>query len=123
MKLLADTGISPRTVNWLRSQGYDAIHLVEENLERLADEEIIVKARQEERIILTLDLDFGYLLAVSGTSFPSIIILRVKNAKVHIINDRLEDVLARCAEDLQEGAIVSVSSESLRVRKLPVSDR
>ena len=28
MKFLADMGISPRTVNWLKAAGYDAVHLV-----------------------------------------------------------------------------------------------
>ncbi|ASC71982.1 hypothetical protein XM38_029360 [Halomicronema hongdechloris C2206] len=27
MKFLADMGISPHTVEWLRQQGYDAVHL------------------------------------------------------------------------------------------------
>ena len=33
MKFLADMGISPRTVNWLINQGYDAVHLIEQGLE------------------------------------------------------------------------------------------
>ena len=37
MKFLADMGISPRTVSRMRKQGYDAIHLVEEGLEKLED--------------------------------------------------------------------------------------
>ncbi|WP_337884592.1 DUF5615 family PIN-like protein [Fischerella thermalis] len=28
MKFLADMGISPRTVNWLKAAGYDALHLI-----------------------------------------------------------------------------------------------
>ncbi len=47
MKFLADMGISPRTVNWLKGAGYDAVHLVDEGLERLPDDEIMVKARLE----------------------------------------------------------------------------
>jgi predicted nuclease of predicted toxin-antitoxin system len=65
MKFLADMGISPRTVTWLRKQGYDAVHLNEQGLERLSDEAILSKACKEERVVLTLDLDFSYLLAIS----------------------------------------------------------
>jgi predicted nuclease of predicted toxin-antitoxin system len=65
MKLLADMGISPKTVTWLTKQGYDAIHLLEQGLEKLTDEQILEKARQEGRIILTVDLDFGTLLAIA----------------------------------------------------------
>ena len=33
MKFLGDMGISPRTITLLREQGFDAIHLIEQNLE------------------------------------------------------------------------------------------
>jgi hypothetical protein len=51
MKFLGDMGISPRTIALLREQGYDAIHLIEENLEKMTDPNILEKARQEERIL------------------------------------------------------------------------
>jgi predicted nuclease of predicted toxin-antitoxin system len=72
MKFLADMGISLRTVVWLRSNGYDVTHLRDEGLQRLSDEEILIKARIEGRILLTVDLDFAQLLAVSGEAFPSV---------------------------------------------------
>jgi predicted nuclease of predicted toxin-antitoxin system len=51
VRFLADMGISPRTVDELRKQEHDAIHLVQQGLERLADEDILLKARIEERIL------------------------------------------------------------------------
>ena len=65
MKFLADMGISPRTVDRLREWGYDAVHLHELGLDRLPDVDILDKARQENWIVLTHDLDFGELLAIS----------------------------------------------------------
>ncbi|WP_413201402.1 DUF5615 family PIN-like protein, partial [Nostoc piscinale] len=65
MKFLADMGISLRTIFWLRSGGHDVVHLRDEGLQRLPDNEILVKARTEGRILLTVDLDFAQLLAVS----------------------------------------------------------
>jgi predicted nuclease of predicted toxin-antitoxin system len=59
MKFLADMGISPRTVTFLRELGHEAVHLHEEGLERLGDTAILAKARKEGRILLTHDLDFG----------------------------------------------------------------
>ena len=66
MKFLADMGISPRVTEELRQRGYDAVHLVEQKLNRMVDGDILQKARQENRIVLTNDLDFGELLAASG---------------------------------------------------------
>ncbi len=75
MKFLGDMGISPRTIELLRERGYDAIHLIEQNLERMPDPNILEKAQQEGRILLTVDLDFAQLLAISGQSLPSVICL------------------------------------------------
>ena len=120
MKLLADMGISLRTVAWLRDAGYEAVHLREEGLQTLPDDEILVKARVEGRIVLTLDLDFGQLLAMSGESLPSVILFRLGNENYSMINERLATVLHQCAADLEAGAIVSVSDEAFRVRRLPI---
>jgi predicted nuclease of predicted toxin-antitoxin system len=120
MKFLADMGISLRTVAWLRDAGYDTVHLREEELQRLPDEEILIKSRTEERILLTVDLDFAQLLAVSGETLPSVILFRLGNENYEAINERLTDVLSQCQQDLEVGAIVSVSNETFRVRRLPI---
>ena len=65
MKFLADMGISPRTVEYLSSEGHDAIHLHELGLDTLSDPKILELARGEERVVLTHDLDFGELVAAS----------------------------------------------------------
>jgi predicted nuclease of predicted toxin-antitoxin system len=120
MKFLADMGISPRTVEKLRREGYDAVHLVEEGLEKLEDREILAKARNEGRIILTVDLDFGYLLAVSGAVLPSVVLFRLGNESREVIEEYLDDVLSQFSEELGAGAIISVKDDGFRVRALPI---
>ena len=120
MKFLADMGISPRTVDYLKTMGYDAIHLVEQRLEKLEDIDILEKAKQENRIVLTVDLDFGYLLAISGASLPSVILFRLGNETYEMINERLVEVLNKYQKYLETGAIISVRDDLDRVRKLPI---
>jgi predicted nuclease of predicted toxin-antitoxin system len=120
MKFLADMGISLRTVVWLRSAGYDVVHLREQGLQKLPDYEILIKACAEKRIILTIDLDFAQLLAVSGDSLPSVILFRLGNENYHVINECLTEILSQCQEDLEVGSIISVNNETFRVKKLPI---
>ncbi|MCX7924205.1 MAG: DUF5615 family PIN-like protein [Fimbriimonadales bacterium] len=108
------------TVQALRAAGYESSHLHEENLQRLADEEILEKARREERIVLTCDLDFGDLLAASGAGLPSVILFRLSNYTPEYLNPRLFQVLAECEPVLNEGAIVIVQDSRYRVRRLPI---
>ena len=120
MKFLGDMGISPRTIALLREQGYDAIHLIEENLEKMTDQNILDKARQEERILLTVDLDFAQLLAISGDSLPSVILFRLGNVSREVVNRRLLAILNNYATELTNGIIISVTDVSIRLRHLPI---
>jgi predicted nuclease of predicted toxin-antitoxin system len=120
MKFLGDMGISPRTIALLRERGYDAIHLVEQKLERMPDPSILEKARQEGRILLTVDLDFTQLLAISGESLPSVILFRLGNVSREVVNTYLLSVLENYATELESGSIISVNEASIRLRRLPL---
>lgn len=89
MKFLCDMGVSMSTVKALRERGHDALHLREEGLHRLSDEEILEKARLEERILLTFDLDLGDLLAAGLHGSPSVILFRLHNQTPSIVTERL----------------------------------
>jgi len=120
LKLIADVHISPITVAELQASGYE-IHRVTEVLSAHAsDVEIIELARREESVIVTQDLDFSALIAQSGLNQPSVISLRVGDAKPRVISRILKTVLPLIERDLVEGAIVSVEEPQFRVRKLPI---
>ncbi len=114
-------GLARRTVEWLREQGHDAIHLRDEGLQRLPDPDILAKAAGEARILLTMDLDFPQLLAASGGRFPSLIVFRLANERWENVNARLADVLGSFSSQLDSGAIISVRDTLIRIRKLPLT--
>lgn len=120
MKFLADMGISLLTVRDLRTHNYDIIHLAEQKLERLPDSEIITKAKQENRTILTFDLDFGDLLAASQEPLPSTIIFRVKQTQPQVITAKLLSILPQCHHDLNQGCLIIIEDRRYRVRQLPI---
>jgi predicted nuclease of predicted toxin-antitoxin system len=93
MKFLADMGISPKTVAFLQSLGHDAEHLHHQGLDRLPDSSILEKARREARVLLTHDLDFGELIAASGTLSPSVIIFRLRNMRPERVNRYLQEII------------------------------
>ncbi len=120
MRFLADMGISMSTISFLRGEGHDAMHLREEGLQRLPDSAIILKAYRENRVILTNDLDFGYLLALSQAKLPSVILFRLTDMRPANVNQYLQKVLARFMDMLEAGAIVSVTDYKIRARPLPI---
>lgn len=120
MRFLADMGVSWRVVQWLRENGHDATHLREQDLHRLPNGDIFTKAANEQRIILTWDLDFTEIVALSNTRIVSAIVFRLLNTRSANVIRRLTRVLAESTQDLEDGAIISVEESRHRVRLLPI---
>ena len=61
MKLFLDTCVSGLALNFLKSAGHDVIWSAEWESDP-GDDEILLRAQQEERILVTIDKDFGELV-------------------------------------------------------------
>jgi predicted nuclease of predicted toxin-antitoxin system len=76
MRFLADMGVDVRVVEWLRQHAHDAKHLRDEGLQRSPNGEIFAKAAAENRVVLTFDLDFGEIAALTKGRKASVILFR-----------------------------------------------
>ena len=113
-------GLAQSTSEFLKSLGYDAIHLRDEGLQRLPDEQIVIKAQVEGPTIITHDLDFGRIVALSGDTVPSIVTLRLTDMTPTLVNEALRAVLDDAAQSLEGGALFTVTDAGIRIRTLPV---
>ena len=120
MNFVADAGISARTVEFLREQGHDVVHVRDIGMQRAKDSEILELARSQDRIVLTFDLDFGDLLALGLSDKPSTIIFRLDDETAESVNTNLLTVLAQTESDLRDGALILVQEFRYRVRRLPI---
>jgi predicted nuclease of predicted toxin-antitoxin system len=120
MRFLGDVGASTSALKALREDGYDAVHLREQGLHRLPDSAILQKAFEEGRILITFDLDFGDLLAFSGSRLPSVIIFRLHNQTPLNVTSRLFDLLSLESPRINAGALIIVEDSRYRVRHLPI---
>ncbi len=118
---MIDNAISPATAELLRGQGYDVVHVRELGLASASDREVLQRARDESRIVVSRDGDFSALLAHSGADGPSFLHLRTPG--VNRPNEQAELILRAmksAASELASGAIVAVRGARIRVRRLPV---
>lgn len=120
MKFLADMGLARSAVAFLRAQGHDAVHLRDQGLQRLDDTNIVDKARSERRVILTHDLDFSRIIAVSRASVPSVVTFRLSDMRPAQVNRYLTEVLMHFEKHLEAGALISVNERGIRARPLPI---
>jgi len=123
IKFLADMGVSPRCAEWLRLQGYDAVHLFEQGLHKLSDSDVLRKAKHEERVVLTMDLDFANIISkASSNSLVTVVIFRLSDQRPHNIQDKLGAILPIIKNCAENGAfILSVTDYKVRARKLPIN--
>lgn len=122
LRFLLDMGMPRRLAIRLRELGYDAVHLGDLRLHWMADDQIFLKAGQEGRIVLTLDLDFGRLATILKAHRVGVVIVRLVNPLTARIIARVEAVLESCGPELSRGAIVVVEDARHRVR-LPADGR
>ncbi len=109
-------------VRWLREQGHDATHLRDEGLHRMPNGKIFNKAISEGRIVLTFDLDFADIAALTGGKKASVILFRLRNTRTSHVIERLSTVLEDSLEVLGKGAVITVEETRHRIRYLPVGE-
>jgi predicted nuclease of predicted toxin-antitoxin system len=119
MRFLLDMCVDVRVAEWLRSQGHDVVHLRDQGLQRLANGEIFRKAASENRAVLTFDLGFGEIAALTRSRPASVMIFRLQNARYQHVIERLGAVLAESAAALEKSAVISVEETRHRVRYFP----
>jgi predicted nuclease of predicted toxin-antitoxin system len=121
MKLLLDQGTPRSAATILRRAGLDAVHTGETGLAEAEDSEIIRRAADESRIIVTIDADFHAQLALTQARQPSVIRVRIEGLRAEEFSGLLQNVLNQCTDDLNAGAMISVNDFQIRVRRLPIS--
>lgn len=120
MKLLLDQGLPLSAARLLRDAGIDTIHVGEIDLSAAEDAEIIQKAREDNRVIVTLDADFHTLLALDEAVSPSVIRIRIERLRAQALTELLLRTIRECEEDLQQGAAVTIEIRRIRIRHLPL---
>ena len=120
IRFLANINISPKSVDALRRQGWDIVRVSEFLPLDASDEKILNFARQEAMVVVTQDIDFSTLLALSGHSSPSLITLRLSVSDPDTVTAKLQEVVSQLEEKLQEGSVVIIEDVTVRVRALPI---
>ena len=89
-------------------------------MSRATDKAIMDYARKTQRVCVTLDADFHTLLAISNASAPSVIRIRQEGLKGEDVAQLLTSIWTKIENQLQQGAMVTVTEQMLRLRQLPI---
>lgn len=120
-KILLDMNLSPDWVGTFEQAGYSAKHWSSVGDPRAPDQELMAYARANNYLIFPQDLDFGRLLALTQAKGPSVIQIRTQDVSPQHLAAIVINTLQANLSQLEDGALVVIDEQRLRVRILPLS--
>jgi predicted nuclease of predicted toxin-antitoxin system len=112
--------LSPALANWLNGEGHDAVHVASVGLHRATDSEIIARAVDDSRTIITADLDYPRLLALARAEGPSLILFRGGDWSEAELAARMQQILGSLGEADVARSVLVVTRDRVRRRRLPI---
>jgi predicted nuclease of predicted toxin-antitoxin system len=113
MRFLVDECVGPSVVRWLRDNGHDATSAYED-CHGWEDETILKKAFSEERIVITLDKDFGDMVFRMKLPHCGIILLRCGYCGPAKKISMMEKIFSRPELELP-GSFIVVTETGIRI--------
>ena len=122
MRLLLDQGLPRSSAEILRNKGWDIQHTGEIGMSRATDRQILEYARDEQRIVITLDSDFHAILAVENLDSPSVVRIRQEGLRGPELAELVEKIWSRIGQQLENGAMATITEKAIRIRKIPLHE-
>ena len=113
--------LSPAWVKPLSDAGFEVLHWFMTGNPGAPDNEIFDFARQNGYTIITHDIDFTHILALTGAESPSVVLIRAKNIMVQSFSEKLITALTDNQKIISDGAIIVIDEEKMRARILPLT--
>lgn len=116
MKFLVDMPISPQVADWLNQNGHEAVHAFDVGLSMAFDMAIIERAYRHKEVVVTADLDYPRILALTKRDGPGIILFRGGNYSEHEMRELIKRVIKVVPlEDLPKNIVVA---DKTRIRRI-----
>ncbi len=117
MKFLIDQDVYAATARFLTELGHDVVRVAEIGLSQTADEALLQVAKEQQRLLVTRDRDYGRLVFVKSLG-AGVIYLRILPSTQATVHSELAQVLQRYSQDVLKTAFVVIDSGGYRIRWL-----
>ena len=116
MRFIVDECTGPTVSIWLAEQGYD-VYSVSLRSPGWKDVQILAKANEEKRIIITNDRDFGELIYKFHQVHKGVIFLRLGDETVANKIAVLQRLFNLYSSSITNEAYITVTEESVRIKR------
>ena len=105
LRFLADESCDFAVVRALRADGFD-VYAVSEVMQRSDDRDLVELARRENRILLTEDKDFGWLVFVSAMESAGVVLIRFPGNARQTLADTIRRIVEEQGDQLRDSFVV-----------------
>jgi predicted nuclease of predicted toxin-antitoxin system len=120
MKVLVDMNLSPDWTRCLGEAGFEAVHWSDVGLADATDRELMQWAIANDHIVLTADLNFSAILAMTQGAKPSVVQVRSEILSPRAVGRSVVRALRQASQELIDGALISLDATHSGLRILPL---
>lgn len=116
MNLKLDENLGKIVADTLRKAGHNVSTVADEGLQGSDDRRVIERSRQENRCLVTLDLEFGNPIIFRPSEYSGIVVLRLRtNPTSRDLQDLILTLVDGLARDTVAGRLWIVQRGRIRV--------
>jgi predicted nuclease of predicted toxin-antitoxin system len=114
--LKVDENLPPEAATLLRESGHDATTVTEQGLGGRPDREVARRCQEEQRAVVTLDLDFANIRAYPPGEFSGLIVLRLDSQTKTSVLAAIASVIPLLDHEPLDRHLWIVEEDEVRVR-------
>jgi predicted nuclease of predicted toxin-antitoxin system len=122
LKFKLDENLDARFASILVDAGHDCDSVQAEGLGGKSDEELVTVCAGEERVLITLDLDFADPIRFPPAKAAGTIVLRPQRNTLAMIRETLASVVPMLERERLHGVLWIVEPGRLRINRPPDED-
>ena len=115
MRFKIDENLPPESSAMLRDDGYDALTVWDQGLQGRSDIQIASVCREEQRTLITLDLDFADIRTFPPHQYAGLIVMRLNNQSRIAVLRVLRRLLPILRKERIEGRLWIVDESTVRI--------
>ena len=116
MKFKIDESLHSDCAKLLREGGHDALSVYDQKLSGSADTKIAEVCKEEQRILISADLDFSDVRHFPPAEYPGFIVIREKNQSKYKQLESIEKIIPILDKKAIQGFLWIVKGDKIRIR-------